>query len=74
MKTFEMKRLRPEKPKPIEPICICYWCGAMYSTINSLEEHLKYYCNPKNKEAGAYRFKHVIERAKKEANDYYKNL
>ena len=74
MKAFEMKRIRPLKPLPVKPTCICYWCGAIYGQIKSLENHLKYHCGPINIQAGAYRFKHLIEKAKTEANDYYKNL
>jgi len=74
MKPFEMKRIRPIKPIPVTPTCICYWCGAIYSQTKHLKEHLKYHCNPKNIEAGAYRFNYLIEKAKTEANDYYKKL
>ncbi|MBK8609123.1 MAG: hypothetical protein IPL84_04050 [Chitinophagaceae bacterium] len=56
---FKIKRLR-EMPQTIKPLCICFWCGAIYSKLSHLEEHQKYHCSPKNMEAGSKRFEHLF--------------
>ena len=56
---FKIKQLR-ELPKTIKPLCICFWCGSIFSKLKNLEEHQKYYCSPKNIEAGNKRFEHLF--------------